>query len=156
MAIGPPYSRSVHDPFMITAIYYWVKIFDWNACTNKMETRFLETKISFWNFKFDCYSICGQNLDKHGKNGIFHDKFMNTKWTLNELKMNWTRPKIWATITHVRELKISQNMSQIHELNWTELNGNDRRSRSFFPISAVSLILVANLIWHDLLNKCYL
>ena len=113
-----------HVQFTITSrsqkIYYQVKIFDWNACTNKMETRFLETKISLWNFKLDCYSICGQNLDKHGKNGIFHDKFMNTKWTLNELKMNWTRPKIWATITHVRELKISQNMSQIHELNWTE------------------------------------
>ena len=61
---------------------------------------------------------------KHGKNGIFHDKFMNTKWTLNELKMNWTWPKIWAIITHVCELKISQNMSQIHELNWTEMIGN--------------------------------
>ena len=34
--------------------------------------------------------------------------------------MNWTGPKIWATITHDHELKISKNMSQIHELNWTE------------------------------------
>ena len=34
--------------------------------------------------------------------------------------MNWTRLKIWATITHDHELKISKNMSQIHELNWTE------------------------------------
>ena len=39
---------------------------------------------------------------------------MNLKWT--ELGS-----KIWATITHDHELKISKNMSQIHELNWTEL-----------------------------------
>ena len=38
---------------------------------------------------------------------------MNLKWT--ELGQ-----KIWATITHDHELKICKNMSQIHELNWTE------------------------------------
>ena len=58
--------------------------------------------------------------------------------------MNWTGPKIWATITHNHELKISKNMSQIHELNWTELNGNDRRSRSFFPISGLLPLFQAN------------
>ena len=34
--------------------------------------------------------------------------------------MNVNEAKLWATFTHVRELKISKNMSQIHELNWTE------------------------------------
>ena len=50
------------------------------------------------------------------KNGLF----LKNTWTQNELNMNWTKPKIWATITHNHELKISKNMSQIHELNWTE------------------------------------
>ena len=54
------------------------------------------------------------------KKWLISYKYMNTKWTQNELKMNWTKPKIWATITHNHELKISKNMSQIHELNWTE------------------------------------
>ena len=56
--------------------------------------------------------------------------------------MNWTGPKIWATITHDHELKISKNISQIHELNWTEMIGD---LVHFFPsLSLCNACLIEN------------
>ena len=130
--LGHPTHHQFTIPSRSQKIYYWVKIFDWNACTNKMETRFLETKISFWNFKLDCYYICGQNLEKTWKkwhiSWQIHEHKMNFKWTKNELNLA-------KNMSHNHSRLWTKNQPKYEPDSWTKLNGNDRQSRLFFPIS---------------------